>query len=94
MAKEKHWLECNRKEIVREKKQLKEAVEVLESLLEWLEKVAKPRMQYKRIRSALRMAIVALERATPKEVLETHCPVCGRLVAFRHCERCGQRLEW
>ena len=80
--------------LAKEKKQLKDTVEVLEFLLKCFENIAKPRVQYKRIRAALRMAIVAVERATPKEVLEKHCPVCGGMVAFRNCERCGQRLEW
>lgn len=78
----------------REKEQLNDAVEVLEFLINCFEKETKPRMKYKRIRTALRMAIVALERKIPKKVIENRCPVCGRLVGFAHCEGCGQRLEW
>lgn len=79
---------------MKEKKQLIDTVEVLEFLFNCFDKMAKPRMNYKRIRTALRIAIVAVEKQTPKKVIENHCPVCGRIVGFSHCERCGQRLEW
>ena len=94
MAVNRDWLKEDKKVIDREKRQLRDAKEVLGFLLVLYEKAAKPRMQYKRVRSALQMAIRAIEKQTPKRVVNNHCPECGRLVAFRHCERCGQCLYW
>lgn len=84
----------NRKELNRVKRHLTDAKEALEFLLNSFETIAKPRVQYKRVRAALQMAISALEKQIPKRVVNNRCPECGRIVGFSHCERCGQRLEW
>lgn len=88
------WLKEDRKELERTKRHLRDVKEVLGYMLICFEKMAKPRVQYKRVRFALKTAISAVEKQTPKKVLDYKCPVCGRLVGFTHCERCGQRLEW
>ena len=77
-----------------EKRQLRDANEVLGFLLILCEQAVKPRMQYKRARTALQIAIKAVEKQTPKKVVKNSCPECGRLVGYRYCERCGQRIEW
>ena len=77
-----------------EKRWLIDTKEVLGFLLISFEKASKPRMQYKRVRTALQIAIESVEKQTPKKVAKNSCPECGRLVALRYCERCGQRLEW
>lgn len=94
MAVNRDWLKEDKNIINREKRQLRDAKEVLGFLLILYEKAVKPRVQYKRVRSALQIAISAVEKQTPKKVVKNSCPECGRLVGFRHCERCGQRLEW
>lgn len=54
---------------------------------------------------AMRIAIAALKKQTPKKVLRyfereymAECPVCnGRIEAHtshKHCKWCGQKLEW
>lgn len=76
-------------------KQLEDTKEILMSLVELFEKKSKPRMQYKKIKFALHMAIKAVDKQTPKEVVDRkYCPECGKIVAFSHCERCGQRLKY
>ena len=78
----------------REKLQLMHTKDILGFMLNSFEKAIKPRMKYKRVRTALQIAISAVEKQTPKKVVKNSCPECGRLVGFRYCERCGQRLEW
>lgn len=94
MSEIKPWFESDKKQINREKKMMRNAVEVLGFLQSLFEKEAKPRNGYKNVRTALSIAINAIEKQTPKKVVKNRCPVCSRIVGFTHCERCGQRLEW
>lgn len=93
MSEIKPWLKSDKKQIDREKKMMRNAIEALSFLRSLYEKMAKPRNRYDTVRSALTIAISAIEKQMPKKVKNNRCPVCGRIVGFSHCERCGQRLE-
>lgn len=48
---------------------------------------------------ALDMAIIALEKQTPKkavkkEVISQACPTCGCSVNYKYCTNCGQRVSY
>ncbi len=60
-----------------------------------------PPSNYSMLREALDLAIILLERATPKKPNwiyddEPLCPNCGDVLdgTEEHCDGCDQRLDW
>lgn len=60
-----------------------------------------PPSNYSMLREALDLAIILLERATPKKPNwiyddEPLCPNCGEVLdgTEEHCDGCDQRLDW
>ena len=80
--------------IDREKAALQSALSYLCMQKAIFERQATPRQPMKGCRSALEIAINAVEKQIPQNVKNCRCPKCNRLVALKYCERCGQRLRW
>ena len=83
-------------------KNIEKCISTLKDLRSEFEKIAKPRMQYKRIRWALTCAIEALGKQIPKKPKTEpfyggRCIVCNALIpnkSVNYCHKCGQKIQW
>lgn len=73
-----------------EKQILNEVVSTLESLIEYFEKKATPRIQFKMIRFALGFALECVKKNIPKKPIFSH-NLSDTLAVF-HCE-CGKTIK-